>query len=229
MEDRFTQRGRKVTELCSEIKHLRSRERPRSRRNTPSPSPRRRYKKATNDTCFYHANFGIAARKCQSPCKFAKKPPSQTMIAAAEPGTLPTSRILFIIDLNNRLRFLIDSGAEISLIPPKPSERLTPNPNFVLQAVNRSNIKTYGQKLLELDLGLRRTFRWIFVVADVHDPILGADFLHEFNLSPHLRASRLIDHTTHLSFPCLQKTSVLRRISTVPHSIPDKFSSILRS
>ena len=79
------------------------------------------------------------------------------MIAAAEPGTLPTSRILFIIDLNNRLRFLIDSGAEISLIPPKPSERLTLNPNFVLQAVNRSNIKTYGQKLLELDLGLRRT------------------------------------------------------------------------
>ena len=77
------------------------------------------------------------------------------MIAAAKPGTLPPSRILFIIDLNNRLRFLIYSGAEISLIPPKPSERLTPNPNFVLQAVNRSNIKTYGQTLLELDLGLR--------------------------------------------------------------------------
>ena len=77
------------------------------------------------------------------------------MITAAEPGTLPTSRVLFIIYLNNRLRFLIDSGAEISLIPPKPSERLTPNPSFVLQAVNRSNIKTYGQTLLELDLGLR--------------------------------------------------------------------------
>ena len=92
------------------------------------------------------------------------------MIAAAEPGTLPTSRILFIIYLNNRLRFLIDSEEEISLIPPTPSERLTPNPNFVLQAVNRSNIKTYGQKLLELDLGLRRTFRWIFVVADVPNP-----------------------------------------------------------
>ena len=52
------------------------------------------------------------------PVNFQKKPPSQTMIAAAEPGSLPTSRILFIIDLNNRLRFLIDSEAEISLIPP---------------------------------------------------------------------------------------------------------------
>ena len=77
------------------------------------------------------------------------------MFAAAEPGSLPTSRILFIIDLNNRLRFLIDSEAEISLIPPTPSKRLTPNPNFVQQAVNRLNIKTYGQTLLELDLGLR--------------------------------------------------------------------------
>ena len=110
-----------------------------------------------------------------SSCKFSKKPPSQTMIAAAEPGSLPTSRILFIIDLNTRRRYLVDSGAEISLIPPKP-ERLTPNPNFVLQAVNRSNINTHGQKLLELDPCLRRTFRWIFVVADVPDPILGADF-----------------------------------------------------
>ena len=89
------------------------------------------------------------------PVNFQKKPPTQTMIAAAEPGSLPTSRILFIIDLNNRLRFLIDSEAEISVIPPTPSERLTPNPNFVLQAVNRLNKKTYGQKLLELDMGLR--------------------------------------------------------------------------
>ena len=92
------------------------------------------------------------------------------MITAAEPGTLPTSRVLFIIYLNNRLRFLIDPGEEINQIHPKPSERLTPKPNFVLQAVNRSNIKTYGQKLIELDLGLRRTFHWIFVVADVPNP-----------------------------------------------------------
>ena len=30
------------------------------------------------------------------------------MIAAAEPDSLPINRILFIIDLNSRLRFLID-------------------------------------------------------------------------------------------------------------------------
>ena len=65
------------------------------------------------------------------------------------------------------------------------------------------------------------------MVADVPDPILRTDFLYEFNLPSHLGASRLVDHTTNISVPCFQKTSVLRRISTVPHSIPDKFSSIL--
>ena len=123
---------------------------------------------------------------------------------------------------------MIDTGAEISLIPPKPSESSHPNPHLVLQAVNRSNIKTFGQRLLELDLGLRRTFRWIFVVADMPDPILGADFLHAFNLSPHLRASRLIDHTTRLSAPCKQKSSILWSISTITNSLPTQFANILR-
>ena len=67
------------------------------------------------------------------------------MIAAAEPGTLPTSHILFIIYLSNRLRFLIDLGEEISLIPPTPSERLTPHPNFVFtgrQSFKHQNLWT---------------------------------------------------------------------------------------
>ena len=47
------------------------------------------------------------------------------MIAAAEPGSMSTGRILFIIDLKTRLRFPIDSGAETSLIHSKYPERLT--------------------------------------------------------------------------------------------------------
>ena len=86
-------------------------------------------------------------------------------------------------DLNTRLRLLIGSGAETSLIPPKPSENLTPIHNFALQAVYRSNINTYGQKLLKLGLGIRRTLRWIFMIAHVPDPILGAD-LHTYSTSP---------------------------------------------
>ena len=96
---------------------------------------------------------------------------------------MPTSCILFIIDLNTRLRFPIDSGAETSLIPSIYSERLTPNHNFALTAVYRSNIKTYMQKLLELDLSTRTTFHWIFMDAHVPYAILGAE-LYMYSNSP---------------------------------------------
>ena len=36
---------------------------------------------------------------------------------------------------------------------------------------------TYDQKLVHLDLKLWRSFKWIFVVADIAKPIIGADIL----------------------------------------------------
>ena len=90
-----------------------------------------------------------------TPLQIFGKRSCQTLKVAAVSGSPHVSRILFVTDHKNRLRFLIDNGAEISLIPPKRSERLRPNPDLVLQAVNSSNIKTYDQRFLELDLGLR--------------------------------------------------------------------------
>ena len=51
-----------------------------------------------------------------------------------------------------------------------------------LEAVNSTSIPTFGTRSLTLTLGLRRTFRWPFIIADVRKPVLGADFLHHFNL-----------------------------------------------
>ena len=48
--------------------------RSRSRRRSQSRSPsRRRY-----DTCWYHYKFGIHAKRCQSPCNFARQQTSQS-------------------------------------------------------------------------------------------------------------------------------------------------------
>jgi len=54
---------------------------------------------------------------------------------------------------------------------------------------------------LTLDIGLRRTFRWVFVVADIPQAIIGADFLYHFGLLVDLRNDTLIDSTTQL---CVQ-------------------------
>ncbi len=51
---------------------------------------------------------------------------------------------------------------------------------------------------LSLDLGLRRTFRWVFVIADVNQPILGADFLRHFGLAVDVHNGKLLVTTTKL-------------------------------
>ncbi|BHF84464.1 hypothetical protein SprV_0902761500 [Sparganum proliferum] len=52
---------------------------------------------------------------------------------------------------------------------------------------------------LTLNIGLRRSFSWIFVIADVPHAILGSDFLAEFDLLADCRRSCLLDRTTGLS------------------------------
>ncbi|GFS39113.1 hypothetical protein NPIL_558591 [Nephila pilipes] len=51
-----------------------------------------------------------------------------------------------------------------------------PPASLQLFAANGSFISTYGQRLLTLDLGRRRVFRWPFIIAEVSQPIIGADF-----------------------------------------------------
>ncbi|VDN45512.1 unnamed protein product, partial [Dibothriocephalus latus] len=51
---------------------------------------------------------------------------------------------------------------------------------------------------LNLTINLRRYFSWIFVMADVPDAILGADFLTEFDLLVDCHRFRLLDRSTGL-------------------------------
>ena len=111
---------------------------------------------------------------------------------------LSHSRLFFIKDRSSGLSFLVDTGAEVSVLPPSgPSHSRQPT-GYSLQAANHSTIATYGTRSLTLDLGLRRTFRWVFVVADVKHAILGADFLHHFGLTVDIQKAQLTDKLTQL-------------------------------
>ncbi|GFU85652.1 transposon Ty3-I Gag-Pol polyprotein [Trichonephila clavipes] len=93
-------------------------------------------------------------------------------------------------------KFLIDSGAAISCYP-KRLTKFSVKQDLELYAANGSRISTYGIIKLELDFffffGLRRSFPWSFLVADVSDPIIGADFLERFELLIFVRNRRLLD------------------------------------
>lgn len=96
----------------------------------------------------------------------------------------------------------MDTGACVSVIPVKKKFSSVPiasDNNYKLYAANGSEIKTFGVRTLVLDLNLRRAFRWTFIVADVKQPIIGADFLSHYGLLVDLSARRLRDKVTHLN------------------------------
>ena len=98
---------------------------------------------------------------------------------------------------------------------------------MILQAVNKSAISTFGEKSMTLDIGLRRCFRWIFIIADLPLPILGADFLAHFGLRVDVRHRKLIDTTTGLSLNGIQSTTVSPRpVFHFPASTP--YTDLLR-
>ncbi|XP_055951489.1 uncharacterized protein LOC129987546 [Argiope bruennichi] len=104
---------------------------------------------------------------------------------------------LFVKDKNTGLRFLVDSGADVSLIPATHRNKTTDD--FKLYAANGTEIPTYGIKILNLNLGLRREFKFPFILAKVDKAIIGADFLNKFKLLIDIHNKQLIDGITNLS------------------------------
>lgn len=103
---------------------------------------------------------------------------------------------LFIKEKIRGHRFLVDSGADVSLIPAAADDKI--DDSVVLYAANNTRIETCGVKILTIDLGLRRKFQWPFIVAKINKGILGADFIKHYNLLIDLHNGTLIDHTTKL-------------------------------
>ncbi|CAE1275403.1 unnamed protein product [Acanthosepion pharaonis] len=116
-------------------------------------------------------------------------------------GVGEVCRLLFVSDRTTGIRFLVDSGAQISLIPATRADKLKGPHKLTLQAVNKSLIQTYGQRCLTLNLGLRRVFTHFFVLADVEKAILGADFLHKFGLLVDVHRRCLTDPKTNTQSP----------------------------
>ncbi|CAE1274303.1 unnamed protein product [Acanthosepion pharaonis] len=107
------------------------------------------------------------------------------------------SRLFYVTDTRNNLRFLVDTGAAISVLPVRDKARQQPF-QLRLQAANGSSINTYGTKSLTLNIGMRRDFTWNFTVADVQMPILGADFLAHYDLAVRMNNHSLTDNLTRL-------------------------------
>ena len=119
------------------------------------------------------------------------------MNATTAPGLVVSpGRLLYINDQTSGQTFLIDTGAALSVVPPRSTDLCRSPASVKLQAANGTPIRTYGERLMQVSLGLERVFKWIFVVADVRSAIIGTDFLTAHNLQVDLQSWCLRDPQT---------------------------------
>nr|VZI34175.1 unnamed protein product [Spirometra erinaceieuropaei] len=94
--------------------------------------------------CWYHTTFGAKARRCTSPCSFPSQqskrvePVTPKVSAANLLDTSNSGRTFYFRDTATLRRFLVEAGAQISVVPPTAADRRFPSPGLHLQAVNCS-------------------------------------------------------------------------------------------
>jgi len=117
-------------------------------------------------------------------------------IETADNGS-PNNRLI-VTDRSSALNFLVDTGADISLIP-RRLVRCVKSASLKLYAANGTTINTYGSKTYILNFGLRREFKWKFCIADIQRPIIDADFLSHYGLLVDIKNKRILDSVTGLT------------------------------
>ncbi|GFS95618.1 retrovirus-related Pol polyprotein from transposon 17.6 [Trichonephila clavipes] len=103
------------------------------------------------------------------------------------------------LDRETGCQFLVDSGADVLILPWTKTKGECQASQYKLYAANGTEIPTYGLKILTLDLGVRCPFQWPFIIAKVKRGIIDADFLQKFQLLIDLHNRKLIDGVTNLS------------------------------
>lgn len=114
------------------------------------------------------------------------------------PAVVAGHTLLHVVDTDGHC-YLVDSGAQISVLPPTRSTNMAQT-GLTLTAANGTNIPTYGSLTRSFTLG-QRNFVWTFTVAAVDKPILGADFLRAHGLLVDVRGCQLLDPDTFITFP----------------------------
>ena len=73
-----------------------------------------------------------------------------------------------------KLDLLVDSGSQVTAVPPDPGD--LEDKNVVLRAVNGTRIKTFGFKNISIKIN-RKSYPFKAVKAEVDSPVIGWDFI----------------------------------------------------
>ena len=179
-----------------------------SRSCSPYKFKPRRSRYVKNELCTFHFRYGDKAYRCIEGCKHYKpRDSSEKLISRLVVATVGQSQEhrnsprLSVRDRNSGLIFLVDSGAEISSIPHTFCSKPETEVKYPVTAANGTEIRTFGLHGFTLNLGFPKQQTWNFLVTDLKQPIIGADFLKYYDLLPDLRRKRLVQGETMCSTP----------------------------
>ena len=109
----------------------------------------------------------------QGPVFLVGKLATRQVDAFSLPAGSSSSSLLYLHDSLSNRRFLVDSGASISVFPAPPSTTVS---GVKLLTADGSTVSCSGSRIIPLKFG-SSSFQWLFQLAPVAVPILGADFL----------------------------------------------------
>ncbi|ROT72546.1 Gag-Pol polyprotein [Penaeus vannamei] len=194
-----------VATLSEAVQKISTQERSHSRPRFRTPSPPR-----------FEQDIRCSAMPIRQPRFRVPSPPRKEWRKPRKLGAPvfrgPRRRLLYVRDASSSLRFLVDTGAEVSLLPASHRDKRFPS-SRTLEAANTSPINTYGERsrTLSLEGEPAQRFQWIFLVADVPQPIIGADFFAHYGLTVDLQCMTLIHQSgarTHAA-PALVSTPLI--------------------
>ena len=173
-----------------------------------------------NGPCVYHEFYGRSADRCRAPCSQAGNGQAGASVASIAAG------LLTLHDASSNRTFLIDTGAEVSVVPATEQERQKAPLEKELVAANGSRIMCYGEKKVRFHVGAR-TYEWNFLVADVKRSLIGADFLTHSSLLVDLRNKQMV-HPDDLNGTPLQQMKHRSQITRLAFAATAKPSPLAK-
>ena len=142
-----------------------------------------------------------------SPMQLSGKRDSRSSFTAAMTGK--NKALFYVWDRQSKPNFIIDTGAEISELPATRLDRQKGQFAQILLAANGSKITTFGSRAVTIDLPQGK-FKWTFVIANVAQPLLGADFLRAHSLLVDMKHQHLVNAQLFTSIP-MEKAPAYQR------------------
>lgn len=136
------------------------------------------------------------------------------------------NQLMHLKEYNTNVKYLIDSGAEHSVLPLKLANKSNLNAS-ILQLItpDGKSIKTYGKQVLKLQFD-NQHYLVSFIVADISEPILGIDFLSENKIT--INPAENLLQTKQTNHVCINNVQTIQEMNPRIKLLLNKYEQLTK-